>query len=100
MGASALGQSLRELRDGAVGSGLRPMACTFVFTSPGIWVMDSQGNNPQKILAFGENESAMNAEVRWSPDGRRLAYIALVHGELLNWRKMWRLSMHSRSRCT
>jgi len=35
--------------------------------------MGSQGDNPQKVLAVGENEWLMN--VHWSPDGQRLAYI-------------------------
>jgi dipeptidyl aminopeptidase/acylaminoacyl peptidase len=38
-----------------------------------IWVMSSQGDNPQKVLASGESE--WFGSVHWSPDGRRLAYI-------------------------
>jgi Tol biopolymer transport system component len=38
-----------------------------------IWVMGSQGDNPQKILAVGENEWLLTA--KWSPDARRLAYL-------------------------
>ena len=70
-----LGQSLRQLRNVAFGAAVAPDGMHIVFTSHGIWVMDSQGSNPQKVLAFGENEFAMNAKVRWSPDGQRLAYI-------------------------
>src|SRR6516162_982847 len=45
-----------------------------------IWVMDSQGSNPQKALALGENESAYwNQSIRWSSDGQRLAYIKVRH---------------------
>jgi hypothetical protein len=32
-----------------------------------------QGDNPQKVVAVGENE--VFDGVRWSPDGQRLAYI-------------------------
>jgi len=80
--ASVLGQSLRKLRDGAGGAGVAPdgMHIAFLPAAPGsnfheIWLMDSQGSNPQKVLALGENESIMNADVKWSPDGQRLAYI-------------------------
>jgi serine/threonine protein kinase/Tol biopolymer transport system component len=79
--ASVLGQSLRELRDGAVGGGVAPDGMHIVFgpTRPGsgdvpeIWVMDSQGSHPQKVVALGENETGWG--VSWSPDGQRLAYI-------------------------
>jgi len=78
---SVLGQSLRQLRDGAIGGGVAPDGMHIVFApsaTPGfdlheIWVMDSQGSNPQKVLALGENE--VLKDVKWSPDGQRLAYI-------------------------
>jgi serine/threonine protein kinase len=79
---SVLGQSLRKLRDGAAGAGVAPDGMHIVFVPAGprldfheIWVMDSQGSNPQKVLALGENEFIHNACVRWSPDGQRLAYL-------------------------
>jgi len=73
---SVLGQSLRELRDGAVGAGVAPDGMhIIVHDFHEISVMDSQGTNPQKVLALGENEFIMNGDVRWSPDGQRLAYI-------------------------
>ncbi len=79
--ASVLGQFPRKLRDGALGSDVSPdgMHIVFVPAATGyqfheIWVMDSQGGNPQKILALGENEFGL-WNVRWSPDGQRLAYI-------------------------
>lgn len=34
--------------------------------------MGSQGENPQKVLTLGENDSLQN--VHWSPDSQRLAY--------------------------
>jgi serine/threonine protein kinase len=81
---SVLGQSPRELRDGAFGSDVSPDGTHIVFlpTAPGgdfheIWLMDSQGSNPQKVLALGENEAVWRAEARWSPNGQRLAYIKM-----------------------
>jgi serine/threonine protein kinase/Tol biopolymer transport system component len=80
--ASVLGQSLRKLRDGGVGAGVAPdgMHIVFVPATSGfdlheIWLMDSQGSSPQKVLTLRENEFVMNADVRWSPDGQHLAYI-------------------------
>jgi Tol biopolymer transport system component len=78
---SVLGQSLRELRDGAVGGGVAPDGIHIAFgpTRPGdldvheTWVMDSQGSNPQKVVALGDNEAIWGGS--WSPDGQRLAYI-------------------------
>jgi serine/threonine protein kinase len=74
---SVLGPSPRELREDAVGLG-SPDGTHIAFTPSGandreIWVMGSQGDNPQKVLAIGENETLV--VVRWSPDGQRLAYI-------------------------
>src|SRR5271157_5562727 len=44
-----------------------------------IWVMGTQGDNPQKILAVGEHDWLRSdpaaPPVHWSPDGHRLAYI-------------------------
>lgn len=37
--------------------------------------MDSQGNNPQKILGLPANEFLWS--VHWSPDGQRLAYVRI-----------------------
>jgi Tol biopolymer transport system component len=75
---SVLGQSARKLRDGALGTDISPdgMHIVFLSTVPllrEIWVMDSQGSNPQKVLALGENE--ILRRVSWSPDGDRLAYL-------------------------
>ena len=74
---SMLGQS-RKLRDGALGFGVSPDGTHIAFSPQvsgelrEIWVMGIQGDNPQKVLAVGENESLFWP--RWSPDGQRLAY--------------------------
>ena len=77
---SILGQSPRELREGAGAWEVSPDGTRIAF-SPGIapeqvseiWVMGSEGDNPQKVLALGENEWLET--VHWSPDGQRLAYL-------------------------
>jgi eukaryotic-like serine/threonine-protein kinase len=77
---SVLGQSIRELREGALGFEVSPDGTHIAFGPPGasdysreIWVMGSQGDNPQKVLGLGENERLQ--AVNWAPDGQRLAYI-------------------------
>ena len=82
---SVLGQSARELREGAAGMAVSPDGTRIAFIpQPGgtaedreLWVMGSQGDNPQRVLALGEKEwiSSSNANIFWSPDGQRLAYI-------------------------
>jgi serine/threonine protein kinase len=81
---SVVGQSPRELREGAGGWEVSPDGthiafCPRVATDDAreIWVMGSQGDNARKVLAVGENER-LNS-VRWSPDGNRLAYITEQH---------------------
>ena len=76
---SILGQSPRELREGAGAYEVSPDGTRIAFC-PGIvqeqreiWVMDSQGDHPQKVLALVEPEF-LNS-VHWSPDGQRLAYL-------------------------
>jgi serine/threonine protein kinase len=76
--ASVLGQSLREFRKGAWGFVVSPDGMHIIFSpekSREIWVMDSQGSNPHKVLALGENENLQ--DLKWSPDSRHLAYIKL-----------------------
>jgi Tol biopolymer transport system component/DNA-binding winged helix-turn-helix (wHTH) protein len=77
---SVVGQSPRELREGAGAWEVSPDGTRIAF-SPGpgasgrfreIWVMDSQGENPQKVLTLGENDGLDN--VHWSPEGKCLAY--------------------------
>jgi serine/threonine protein kinase/Tol biopolymer transport system component len=80
---SVLGQSAHELREGAVGVAVSPDGTRIAFIpQPGgtgrdreLWVMGSQGENPQRVLALGEKEWINNdSSVLWSPDGQRLAY--------------------------
>jgi len=78
---SMLGQSPLELREGAwaLPRALSPDGTHVAFTtelgdySHEAWVMGIQGDNPQKVLALGENE--FFGGVHWSPGGQRLAYI-------------------------
>jgi serine/threonine protein kinase len=79
---SVLGQSPRELHGGvAFAGGVSPDGTRIAFNPQPeasgdvreIWVMGIQADNPQKVLAVGENE--VFDGVRWSPDGQRLAYI-------------------------
>jgi len=81
---SVLGQSSRQLHEGAFAHGVSPDRTHITFSPRGasdylreIWVMGSQGDNPQKVLAVGENENLWG--VHWSPDGQRLAYIRVQH---------------------
>lgn len=82
---SMLGQTPREIHEGASAFDVSPDGTRIAFSprvASGdvreIWVMGSQGDNPQKVLGLGENEWLYgNSWVRWSPDGQRLAYIKL-----------------------
>jgi eukaryotic-like serine/threonine-protein kinase len=77
---SLVGQSPRELREGASGFEVSPDGTYIAFCPRGtsddfreIWVMGSQGDNPQKVLALGENELLWF--VHWAPNGQRVAFI-------------------------
>jgi len=78
---SVLGQSPRQLREGAWAffGAVSPGGTHVAFTTPvgdyihEIWVMRSQGDNPQKVLALGETET-FGTDAQWLPDGQRLAY--------------------------
>jgi DNA-binding winged helix-turn-helix (wHTH) protein/Tol biopolymer transport system component len=77
---SVMGQSSRELRSDASGWEVSPDGKRIAF-SPSrtasdtreIWVMDSQGDNPRKILGGAAGEFLWS--VHWSPDGQRLVYM-------------------------
>jgi serine/threonine protein kinase/Tol biopolymer transport system component len=77
---SVVGQSARQLRQGINGGGVSPDGTHIAFfpsETPGkiheMWVMGSQGDNPQKMIALEENEWFAGAT--WSPDGNRRAFI-------------------------
>jgi DNA-binding winged helix-turn-helix (wHTH) protein/Tol biopolymer transport system component len=80
---SALGQSARELREDAEGYEVSPDGTHIVFAplEPGrsnnpreIWVVDSQGDNPHRVVVRALGEDEESRKVHWSPDGNRLAY--------------------------
>jgi Tol biopolymer transport system component len=80
---SVLGQSAHELREGAGGWDVSPDGTRIAFSPlPGsadwreLWVMDSQGDNPHRVLGLEQSESFWN--VHWAPDGERLAYTKRV----------------------
>jgi Tol biopolymer transport system component len=88
---SMLGQSPHKLRDQAFGFGVSPDGTRVSFTpsrisarlnggffgmvpiTREIWIAENQGDNPQRVVALAENESAL--AVSWAPDGQHLAYI-------------------------
>jgi serine/threonine protein kinase len=77
---SVLGQTARKLRDGAEDFDVSPDGTRIAFVPSvtageirEIWVITSQGDNPQKVLGLGAGEYF--EEVHWSPDGQRLAFI-------------------------
>jgi Tol biopolymer transport system component len=77
---SILGRSPRELRAAALGWAISPDGKYIAFSpanadgnQPEIWVMDDHGEHPQKVLGLTAGDYLWS--VRWSPDGRRLAYI-------------------------
>ena len=78
---SVLGQSARELREGAGAWDVSPDGTRIAFSPVAagafdfreLWVMDSQGGNLQKVLALGGEKERLLG-VHWSPEGNRLAY--------------------------
>ena len=40
-----------------------------------LWVMDTDGGNPRKLLDVGENDDVGN--LQWSPDGTKLLYLKI-----------------------
>jgi serine/threonine protein kinase/Tol biopolymer transport system component len=80
---SVLGQAPRELREHAWDGLVSPDGTQILFfPEPGpsfevreLWLMGSQGDNPQKVLALEEQESFGSYDL--SPDGRRLAFVRM-----------------------
>ncbi|MBV9296690.1 MAG: serine/threonine-protein kinase, partial [Acidobacteriaceae bacterium] len=77
---SMLGQSPRELREGARGLGVSPDGTRIIFVpviaggyDREIWMADGQGQNPEKVLALRTDEFLRGAG--WSPDGQRLVFV-------------------------
>ena len=78
---SVLGQAPRELREHAWAGLVSPDGMQILFfPEPGpsfevreLWLMGSQGDNPQKVLALEEPETFGSYVL--SPDGRRLAFV-------------------------
>jgi serine/threonine protein kinase len=77
---SILADNARRLRDDAIGWSVSPEGTRVAYTAgPGqnysaeIWVMNPQGEEPEKILSAEKNEWVDT--VRWSPGGQRLAYM-------------------------
>ncbi len=92
---SVVGQSTRHLRDDAMAWAVSPDGSRIAFTPTSqihpefingtqtiiidlprhqneIWTMGAQGEDPQKVLAAGDNE--LFDTVQWSPEGGRIAY--------------------------
>jgi len=81
---SLVGEAPRRFRDNAWGQSISPDGSTIAFTAERsaagdheIWLVGTNGENPRK-LATGD-EGTVFAQVAWSPDGRRLAYLKLRH---------------------
>lgn len=78
---SMLGQSARKLREAAEAQDASPDGEHIAFFPAQelhhheIWVMSTQGDNPQRVLMSGKNE--WFDAIHWSPDGQRLAYIRM-----------------------
>jgi len=76
---SVLGQPPRKFSEGAWVWAISPDGDHMVFTPEHsvldhqIWIMGSDGDNPRKVLDLENND--WYGRVRWSPDGRRLAFI-------------------------
>jgi serine/threonine protein kinase/Tol biopolymer transport system component len=79
---SLLGEAPRQFRDNAWGQSISPDGSTIAFTAERsamgdheIWLVGANGENPRKF-ATGDEGTGF-AQVAWSPDGRRIAYLEL-----------------------
>jgi DNA-binding winged helix-turn-helix (wHTH) protein/Tol biopolymer transport system component len=98
---SVIGGTAVKIRDHAFARSVSPDGSTIAFTTsrasrwdnlyfylqfmprPEIWVMDWRGNDARRIV-FGEDSTYIGA-VRWSPNGKRLAYQTLRSGGGISW---------------
>jgi eukaryotic-like serine/threonine-protein kinase len=83
---SLLGGPPRKIRDGSAAESISPdgskIAYTAMLGKPGgkeIWVMDKDGANPKRIVQT--NGHGWLRYAKWSPDGKRMAYLRLPEGE-------------------
>jgi serine/threonine protein kinase len=81
--ASVLGGAPRELRDDADAESVSPDGSVIAFTTKAtkdgaheVWLMGPNGEQARKLYD-AENNSAF-VGFKWSPDGRRLAYIKIA----------------------
>jgi DNA-binding winged helix-turn-helix (wHTH) protein/Tol biopolymer transport system component len=82
---SLLGGEPQELRDDAVGGRVSPDGSRIAYLpgprlSTELWVMDSDGSNPRKVVSAGRRDPPNSLgswiyPVVWSPGGQRIAYI-------------------------
>jgi len=77
---SVVGGAPRLLREDGGPWDVSPDGSTIAFTTNAgrvdhreIWLMDADGGNPRRFLQVDEDSALQFA--RWSPDGRRLAYV-------------------------
>lgn len=83
---SLLGGPPRKIRDGSAAESISPdgskISYTAVLGKPGgkeIWVMDKDGASPKRIVQT--NGPGWLRYAKWSPDGKRLAYVREVEGK-------------------
>jgi hypothetical protein len=79
---SLLGEAPRQFRDNAWGQSISPDGSMVAFTAERsamgdheIWLVGANGENPRKLVS--SDEATGFAQVTWSADARRLAYLKL-----------------------
>jgi len=82
---SLLGGDPQEIKEDAVGGSVSPDGSRIAYLpgprfSTELWVMDSDGANPRKVVSAGRRDPPNSLRswiypVVWSPSGQRLAYI-------------------------